>query len=272
MVEISTITAVEDLDPTANPQEWVTVSFSICNTEQEPRATHWHQRIWTTSFGFASCSCQRPLPKASKQDFIKAAFQGSIEIQMNLFPLSWISESSFPREGRGNIIRKGNYSYFTRGSRSTVVILYLVIFLTTVLWKAHKQKWQQTSMKYCALYIIKFWGGREPMASFNPAFVAHTTPSGRHSIQNVMQNQAIPGSLARGIHYTAENFHFSASLLTELTKSEKICHKTRAVLWWGHQTVLFPSPTNFFTGIYHNSQEQKVGSTGRCVELREGCT
>lgn len=110
------------------------------------------------------------------------------------------------------------------------------------------------------------------MASFNPAFVAHTTPFGRHSIQNVMQNQAIPGSLARGIHYMAENFHFSASLLTELTKSEKICHKTRAVLWWGHQTVLFPSPTNFFTGIYHNSQEQKVGSMGRCVELREGCT
>lgn len=131
------------------------VSFSICNTEQEPRATHWHWRIWTMSFAFASCSCQRPLLKASKQDFIKAAFQGSIQIQMNFFPLSRISESSFPREERGNIIRKGNYSYFTRGSRSTLVILYLVIFLTTVLWKAHKQKWQQTSMKYCALYIIK---------------------------------------------------------------------------------------------------------------------
>lgn len=42
MVEISTIMAIEDLDPTANPQEWVMVSFSICNTEQEPRATHWH--------------------------------------------------------------------------------------------------------------------------------------------------------------------------------------------------------------------------------------
>lgn len=157
MEEISTITAIEDLGPTANPQEWVMVSFSICNTGQEPRATHWYWRIWTMGFGFASCSCQRPLLKASyKQAFIKAAFQGSIEIQMNLFPLSWISESSFPREGRGNIIRKGNYSYFTRRSRSTLVILYLVIFLTTVLWKAHKQKWQQTSMKYCALYIIKF--------------------------------------------------------------------------------------------------------------------
>lgn len=45
-----------------------------------------------------------------------------------------------------------------------------------------------------------------------------------------MQNQAIPGSLARSIHYMAENLHFSASLLTELTKSEKICRKTRAIL------------------------------------------
>lgn len=59
------------------------------------------------------------------------------------------------------------------------------------------------------------------MASFNPAFVTHTMPSGRHSTQNVMQNQAIPGSLARSIHYTAENFPFSVSLLTELTKSGK---------------------------------------------------
>lgn len=110
------------------------------------------------------------------------------------------------------------------------------------------------------------------MASFNPAFVTHTTPSGRHSTQNVMQNQAIPGSFARSIHYMAEKFPFSGSLLTELTKPEKICHMARAVLWWGHQTVLLPFPTNFFTGIHHNFQEHKVGSMGRWVELGEGCT
>lgn len=62
-----------------------------------------------------------------------------------------------------------------------------------------------------------------------------------------MQNQVIPGSLGRSIHYKAENFHFSVSLLTELTKPERICHKTTAVLWWeehymGHQTVLLPLP------------------------------
>lgn len=78
--------------------------------------------------------------------------------------------------------------------------------------------------------------------------------------KNVMQNQAIPGSFGRSIHYMAENFNFSAPLLTELTKSEKICHKARAVLWWGHQT-------NFFTGIHHDCQEQKVGSMERWVEL-----
>lgn len=87
-----------------------------------------------------------------------------------------------------------------------------------------------------------------------------------------MQTQAIPGNLARSIHYMAENFHFSASLLTKLTKSEKLCHKARAVLWWGHQAVLLPFPTNFFIGIHHNCQEQKAGSMGRRVELGEGCT
>lgn len=110
------------------------------------------------------------------------------------------------------------------------------------------------------------------MASFNPAFVTHTTPSGRHSTQNVMQNQAIPGSFARSIHDMAGKFHFSGSLLAELTKPEKICHKARAVLWWGHQTVLLPFPINFLTGIHHHSQEQKVGSMGRWVGLGEGCT
>lgn len=41
-------------------------------------------------------------------------------------------------------------------------------------------------------------------------------------------------------------------------------------MWWMHQTVLVPFPTNFFTGIHYNSQEQKVGSMGRWVVPSNG--
>lgn len=130
------------------------VSFSICNRAQKPRASHWHWRIGTGSFSSVFALVKGPLLKVSKKNFIKAAFQGSIETQMNLLPLWWISESTFPTEGRGNTIRKGGYSSSKRGRKFKLVILYLVIFLTTVLWKAHKQKQKQISPKYCALYIM----------------------------------------------------------------------------------------------------------------------
>jgi len=61
------------------------VSFSICKTAQE-------QATDTGGFGpgvsaLPPALVKRPLLKASKQDFIKASLQSSIDIQMNFFLL-----------------------------------------------------------------------------------------------------------------------------------------------------------------------------------------
>lgn len=99
----------------------------------------------------------------------------------------------------------------------------------------------------CSLYHeLLQWGGGETRVPFSPAFVTHTTPSGRGSTQSLMQNWVSPGSL-RSIHTTAEIFRFSVSVLTELIKSERMCRKTTIILWWeklymGHQAVLIPLP------------------------------
>lgn len=92
--------------------------------------------------------------------------------------------------------------------------------------------------------------------------LCYTTPSRRDGTQNIMQNQVIPGSTGRSIHSIAENFHFSVSLLTELTKSARICHKTTAILWWDIKQFCCPLPQTSSLGYTIAPKTRKLDAWG----------
>lgn len=103
---------------------------------------------WDREFQLCPCSRQRPTVESHQIGLHKSSF---LRFNRNSNELiSFVMDFWVNFQGR-----EGGYSYSKRRSRYILAILFLVIFLTAVLWKAHKQKQRETSMKYCPLYNIK---------------------------------------------------------------------------------------------------------------------